>query len=275
MSLKQQAKHGAGVDTQLSGVDKNHQPVVHLVGIDLLQAKREHVHERKLVYERAYRLALFMVYALVVIGGMWAAFDYLNERPYFVAPIVMFSAAALVMACSLTVLSARRFRLDEEEEALDFEIDLQRFKVSEQELRAEKIFWIHQAQLRRYYDLNLRQNKWILVLGLACIGVGLAVVCGTLYLVIRYAKGFEDKALIGCVGALTSILVNYVATMYLKMHAATTNDLGTFHGRLVATNQNLLGNLIASRIADEQKRQDTLAQLALKIGEGQGSSKIA
>jgi hypothetical protein len=275
MVLTQLATHHPAANAQPAATDKSHQPGVHLVGLDLLRTKRERVQARKIIYERAYRIALFMVYALIVIGGMWAAFDYLLGRPYFIAPIVMFSAAALVMACSLTILSAQVRKLEENEESLEFEIDLQRFQVSDRELRAEKILWIHQSQLRRYYDLNLRQNKWVLAFGLACIALGSVLVCGTLFLVLKHAKGLEDKVVIGCIGAAGSFLTNYVATMYLKMHAATTNDLGTFHGRLVATNQILLGNLIASRIVDEQKRQDTLSQLALKISDTQSLSKTA
>jgi hypothetical protein len=59
--------------------------------------------------------------------------------------------------------------------------------------------------------------------------------------------------------------VNYVAAIYLKMHADATSSLTAFHSRLVETQQTLLANLLASRIEDESKRWDTLSQLALNV----------
>jgi hypothetical protein len=49
------------------------------------------------------------------------------------------------------------------------------------------------------------------------------------------------------------------------MNAATTEALAAFHLRLVETHQLMLGNLLASRIDNDDKRWDTLAALALRL----------
>ena len=66
-------------------------------------------------------------------------------------------------------------------------------------------------------------------------------------------------------GAIGSILSNFVAVIYLRMHAAASTSLDAFHRRLVASEGLLLGNLIASRINNDEKRWATFSQLAPRI----------
>jgi uncharacterized membrane protein YgaE (UPF0421/DUF939 family) len=158
-------------------------------------------------------------------------------------------------------------RYDDELQDLDLEIDLQRFEVSNSESRAEKILRMSNFQLRRYYDLNLSQNVWVFGLGIFCILVGVGVVGATFFLVLTVATSLESKIIVGAVGAMGSILANYVAAIYLKMHASANTNLGSFHSRLVETHQLLLGNLLVASIEDAEKRSNTLAQLALNMSQ--------
>ena len=73
------------------------------------------------------------------------------------------------------------------------------------------------------------------------------------------------KGIVAVVGAVGTILVNYVAAIFLKMHTAAATALGEFHERLVGTHRLFLANVLASRISDDTKRQDTLADLAKAI----------
>ena len=167
--------------------------------------------------------------------------------------------------CLITLIRSRIRNVEEDIQDLDFEIDLQYFAVSKSESRGEKILRINNVQLRRYYDLNLQQNIWIFFLGIFCILIGTGVIGATLYLVLNRAQGTESQIITGAIGSIGSLVTNYIAAIYLKMHAAAAADLGSFHSRLVETNELLLGNLLASRIEDDQKRWDTLAQLALNL----------
>jgi hypothetical protein len=49
------------------------------------------------------------------------------------------------------------------------------------------------------------------------------------------------------------------------MNATTTDNLNLFHARLVETHQLLFGNMLASSIADNEKRWDTLSKLAIEL----------
>jgi hypothetical protein len=167
----------------------------------------------------------------------------------------------------LAFLPSFKMRLrnfDEQLEDMDFQIDLREHEVAHHERRAEKLLRINGAQLRRYYDLNLSQNIWIFGLGIACIVLGVALIGVTMYVVVNVADE-RAKLITGIVGSVGGILTNFVAAIYLKMHAAASSDLTSFHSRLVQTNELLLGNLLASRIADDSKRWDTLAQLAENV----------
>lgn len=103
--------------------------------------------------------------------------------------------------------------------------------------------------------MNVRK---FLLAGLAAIGV-------TFFLVLKVATGKEAKIIVAIVGSVGSILVNYIAAIDLKMHASASTNLASFHTRLVETSQILLGNLLASRIENENKRWETLSQLSIEL----------
>ncbi len=171
----------------------------------------------------------------------------------------------LIPMVMLPFLNQRMRNYEEQLEDIDFQIDLQQFDVAPQEMRSEKILRSHNVQLRRYYSLNLNQNVWIFSLGIFCILIGITVTGVTMFLVIKINKNIQAQIITGVLGAIGGILSNYVAAIYLKMHAAAASNLSSFHCRLVETNQMLLGNFFASRIEDPMKRNETLAQLALNI----------
>lgn len=159
-------------------------------------------------------------------------------------------------------------RLESGVQDLDFEIDLEQVEVLSHERRAEKIVRINNLQLRRYYDLNIGQNVWVFGLGLTCIVLGIAIVGAAFYLVLWVAQDQESQLIIAVMGSVSSILINFVAAIFLRMHSGASASLGDFHSRLVETNQLLMGNLLASRIGDDETRWKTLAELALQVARG-------
>lgn len=183
--------------------------------------------------------------------------------PSKLAPLLI---VYLVMPLAMLTYTRGRLRtLDQDLQALEFEIDLLQFDVNPRETRAEKVLRINNLQLQRYYDLNLSQNIWVFGLGIFCIILGVCIIGLTLYLVLYQATNLDSKIITGVVGSIGSLLTSYIAAIYLKMHASTTSHLGDFHSRLVETQQLLLGNLLASRIDDDTKRWETLSQIALNM----------
>jgi hypothetical protein len=132
-------------------------------------------------------------------------------------------------------------------------------------VRPEKIMRLNDLYLQRHYKLNINQNVWVFGLGIACIILGLSIIIGTIYVVIFVAPDLSTRMITAIVGSVGALLSSYVAAIYLKMHAAASSHLGSFHTRLVETQQLLLGNLLASRIEDDNKRWETLSELALNM----------
>ena len=178
--------------------------------------------------------------------------------------------AILYGLAPLAMLPSYHFRLRDVEtdlQDIDFRIDLLSYEVSKRETRAEKILRLNDIQLRRYYDLNLGQNRWVFALGMMCIILGVTIIGVTLYLVIRVASSDRVQIITAVLGGVGALLTNFVAAIYLKMNTSATENLAAFHSRLVETHQLLFGNLLASRIDDDNKRWDTLAALSLRITE--------
>jgi len=226
--------------------------------IEQLKLKRDELLNKRIKIQKLYYLIIGI--ALITI---------------FLIPIIILNVdyeytgfISLYILVPLAILPFVRIQfknLDDELRNIDFELDLQKFEVSKKEVRAEKILLINNYQLRRYYDLNLNQNIWVFGLGIFCIVLGIAVIAFTIYLELKIIKEFDTKIIIGAVGSIGSFMTNYIAAIYLKMHAAATGNLGTFHTRLVETHQFLFGNLLASRIEDDKIRWETLSQIALNI----------
>jgi len=208
-------------------------------------------------------------YASLILGwlGPLAFYAWLVRKDWFSAPRDLPLLGALVVGAILIVSYLRAQLADRTADLQDteFEIDLQQFEVLSRERRAEKLVRINNLQLRRYYDLILSQNVWVFVVGISCILVGAGVIGAAFYLVLYVASDWKGQVITAALGAVSAILVNYVAAIFLKMHAGASANLGAFHSRLVDTNQVLMGNLLASRIENDTKRWETLASLAIRV----------
>nr|WP_267255451.1 hypothetical protein [Bacillus thuringiensis] len=149
---------------------------------------------------------------------------------------------------------------------LENELDLLDISHSSLEARSEKLFKHHHLELKRYYDENLKQSSWIFIVGLVCIGIGFVIIGVTLYFLIANSSNeLENKIIVASVGAIGAILSNFIAVIYLKMHSETVKALTEFHNRFVNTHHFYFSNFLLSKIQNEEKREDALVELALKI----------
>jgi hypothetical protein len=212
------------------------------------------------------RLAFSLAVAIILISVVYYYYTAKGNTPA--------SAAALLGSIVLSFLSllvavncrANQNRLEAANEEAQFEIDLIQYPVKDWEIRAEKTLIQNDRRLRRYYDQNLAENDKLYYLGTLCILLGIVILCVSLFAIYKSDKRpLDSKIIIAVLGAIGSLLTNYVAAIYLKMHADASRNLGTFHGRLVDTHQVLLANMIASRIDDDSKRWATYANVAENI----------
>lgn len=226
-----------------------------------LKEKRIELLKQRTKLQRFYYWIITIAIIMIVVVPLVVMLN-INIREGLTG---LFSLYIIIPIALLPSFRIRLRNIEEELKNLDFEIDLQQFEVSKKESRAEKILLINNYQLRRYYDLNIIQNIWVFGLGIFCIILGIGVIGLTFYLVIEVANKFELKIITAAIGTVGSFMTNYIAVIFLKMHASATTNLSAFHSRLVETHQLLFGNLFASRIEDDKIRWDTLSQLALNL----------
>lgn len=210
--------------------------------------------------QQSFYIAVFMALALAVIGPVFVWSVNIESR---LAPVLI--AYLVIPIGMLPILRGRVRDIEQEIREVEFELDLQQFERSLIETKAEKTLRLNDAQLQRYYSLNLSQNTWVFVVGIGCMILGLGLISATLYLVTNYAESLDSKIITGVLGAIGTFLTSYVAAIFLKMHSSATLHLGGFHSRLVDTHQILLASVVASRIENEELREKTMAQLALQV----------
>jgi hypothetical protein len=187
-----------------------------------------------------------------------------NGRYATLAAVAGLGHSAILFTFVL-VAGARVKNLTEQIQDLDFEIDLERYRSGDRETRAEKLLRINTTQLRRYYDLNLQQNKWMFGLGIGCISLGVVMISSTVGLIVSRPMPQSEKIIAAVLGGMGSFLTNFVAVMYLKMNSTAAQSLTAFHTQLVKTHDLLMSNLLISSINNDEKRWATLSELSLRI----------
>jgi MFS family permease len=236
--------------------------------IQPLRQRREELLKRERTAQVHYYWCVGFLLACLFAGILcwWWYSGYNAYYTNVVIDAVLLAAIAGGLA-SLPMFRANRRDAKVDIEDTDFRIDLSSYPVSAREARAEKLLRLNDIQLRRYYDLNLNQNRWVFGLGIVCIALGTCIIGISLYLVLKVASGKDAQIITAVLGGIGAFLTNFVAAIYLKINASATETLAAFHSRLVETHQALFGNLLASRIEDDNRRWDALGALALHVAE--------
>ncbi|WP_371410830.1 TRADD-N-associated membrane domain-containing protein [Bacillus wiedmannii] len=192
-----------------------------------------------------------------------------NSYGIYTKPIMIILTAAFTFFFVYFLIEPIRKPANEyviELQEVENELDLLIISHSSLEERSEKLFKHHHLELKRYYDENLKQSSWIFVVGIACILIGFAIIGITLYFLIANSSNeLENKIIVASVGAIGAILSNFIAVIYLKMHSEAVKSLTEFHNRFVNTHHFYFSNFLLSKIQNEDKREDALVELALKI----------
>ncbi|MFI3171679.1 MAG: hypothetical protein R3Y58_04830 [Eubacteriales bacterium] len=120
---------------------------------------------------------------------------------------------------------------------------------------------MNQKELKRYYDLNLAQTKYLSVLGITLIFVGtlIVVISGVIYFVNQMDASFF------LIGNSSGILVDFVGVLFIKMYNKNLEAAIMFHSKFAESNKLLLSNAIAHKIEDDKLRGETLSEIAKKI----------
>jgi hypothetical protein len=144
------------------------------------------------------------------------------------------------------------------------EIDLEKIEVTSTEARAEKLFKLHQYELEKYYNQNLRQGNQVFIAGLLFISIGFMIIGFSLYLITR--ENASNSEIVAILGAIGTILSNFIAAIYLKMFSETIKSATSFHNRLVATHNLMFGNYLTSKIKNVDLKEKTLSDISTNLG---------
>lgn len=113
---------------------------------------------------------------------------------------------------------------------------------------ADKQFRMHQRELKRYYNLNIAQVKTVSVLGIILLAIGIIVILSTLLL---FANGFVMQITPLVVGCVSGMLIDFIGAFFIVMYTQTINASISFHEKLAASNNLLLGTFYCN----ENRRQ--------------------
>lgn len=235
----------------------------------IIQEKKDRLKWQMNKRKRTGRLAMFVAFVCIVVIPVALYMFPENIFPYGSRSFIpLYSFISVIYGMVFLAFPILRPSTDYMTELLELENELDLLAISDSSLeeRSEKLFKHHHLELKRYYDENLKQSSWIFLVGIACIVIGFAIIGITLYfLIANLSNELENKVIVASVGAVGAILSNFIAVIYLKMHSEAVKALTEFHNRFVNTHHFYFSNFLLSKIQNEDKREDALVDLALKI----------
>jgi hypothetical protein len=262
-----QDEDGGGGDRQQNRVQSwlgRSRAQAHDVKPELQKVKVLHLRKQHYLERRATLHGLTNVFALAGFACVIAVPLLLVLSAAEPAGVV----AAYAVICLLALaLSRHRFReLDDEVLKIDQEFDRIKAIIQNPHRKALKLFQNHSLELRRYYGQVLRHASFIFWVGIACIVLGFGVVGVALWLLTTSELPSDTDKIVGAIlGLAGGVLANFVGVIYLRMYSATIGSLNTFHSRLVETHHLHFANFLAAHVEHINNREQTLAQMALKL----------
>lgn len=206
-----------------------------------------------------------LVFGLILLFLTYQIYDKLFEFPIgqifvYILGLLTFICFAVSVSCFFDYKESKRIeKLDED--AKKEEKEFSEIDPEKRALRAEKMFRMNQKELMRYYDMNLAQTKFLSVLGIVMILLGIVIV-GMSFGGYVYLK--EDRVVL-VVGNVCGIIVDFVGAIFIKMYTKNIEASVSFHAKFAESNHLLLANSIANKIENEELRETTLSEIAKDI----------
>lgn len=240
--------------------------------LDPVEAKRD---ETRLVQQRTQRrqlkvarAAAFTLLAVAAVVFLYAMSWELSRRGWATGVLLLLVLSVWILYFFSTS--------DKDDDIRRLEIEIEIKDDLATPAKAFRLFQLHQVELDRYYRHTLFNSRILMVVGLLCLVAGLGLVGGAAWFVWKQptagaaataaAPGAPVRQvdwIVAALAAIGGILTNYVAAMFLKMHAAASQALNDFHNRLVSTHHLHFANFLVAKI-DDQKTQEAALQ---KMGE--------
>lgn len=209
---------------------------------------------------------------LILIAGMLATLGIVTvvSQPGGPDPVSGLGVVAITLVPLFVWLFYGSEQIAREIEALRDQLFYETGQTTGIELRAERLFLLHRAELDRYYTETRLQSRWVFIAGVFAISFGAVIVITTVILVyLQLSDGTpateDSPVLTALLGGVTGILTQFVGAIILRMYDQSAKSFGDFHRRLVQTNYLYFANLLTSKIQTLSTREAALQSLAGKV----------
>ena len=233
---------------------------------EFLEKELERLNVEREEFKKKRRYFLSIAVALIFIAFIVYIifFKIFNQRE-----VGIFLASTILLYSILLFSKAIQYYPQDIEQKIfeiQNEIDLLSIDDTSLEERAEKLFRLHQLELKKYYDQTLNHSRYIFFVGISSILIGFIIIGSTIYFIYKFnAYNFSEKVLIGVLGSIGAILSNFIAVIFVKMYSETIKSLTEFHNRLVITHYLHFGNFLVAKIKNDKLREETLSKIAENI----------
>jgi len=255
------------VEVEIESAEKDEKTV--------LAEKIREIKGKELPFLRTIRLILIclliFIIALIFTSLVTSRYEALEEvfwlLPFFnETPELYFYALTISITGSPVLLWSGIFGVSlairsRKEQLNQYEDDLDLLEIAEGDhtKRSEKLFRNHQRELKRYYDINLGHYRWIFPVGVMTVILGSAIIGGTIWV---FRGAIKDSIAPILIGAVSGVLVDFIGAVLIHMYTETVKSSIAFHSQLMKSNHALFANMLAFKIKDESKQDDTFAELA-------------
>jgi hypothetical protein len=232
----------------------------------LLEARKEEIRERSERRSADWRIGFAFAAVMFLITALLYVYAH-SSTVLIQALLTAVEILATLLGVFIFLYSLPRGgRQDELERfVIDQELDLLTFYNATDELRSERRFKLHQAELNKYYEIARSQSVQIFYVGVAFMIAGYLIIAAAMLLVAINLKdsALSDRIVVATLGAIGAFLSNFVGVIYIRMYSGTSTSLTSFHSRLVGTHHLHYGSYLAAKIIDQHAREQTLSQMAI------------
>jgi len=232
---------------------------------DILKIKIRRIKEKYLPRTRIFYTFTLFLLIISSLGAFSWLFDIgLKYEPKILKnnPSIAFNMYTSISGASFAFFIFSRFEMRRNEEQLkqlEDELELLEIADGDNLLRSEKLFRQSQDNLKRYYDINLGHYRWIFPVGIITIILGSAIIGGTIWV---FRNAIKDSIAPILIGAVSGVLVDFVGAVLIHMYTETVKSSVAFHSQLMKSSHAHFANMLAFKIKDDDKKDETFAELA-------------
>lgn len=210
-----------------------------------------------------------VVYVIMIVGFILLALNFkqIHRTHYSYSTLIIMGLYMLITYFYINMKRNNRLiYIENDLIKIEEEIELLEISTTSLEQRAEKQFKLHQKELNRYYNENIRQMKGVYNIGVVSIAIGFMLIVGTIISSLAN-KDSVNNYIIPIMGVVSGILTSFIGALFIKMYTETVNTSVKFHDKLVYSNNLHFSNFLISKISNQEKREEAIFEVSKTIAE--------